>query len=111
MYLFLQETRPASSRSTITNRSLDLKRVKMAISEHNHKTLKQMAVAQQQQQQQQQPKKVFNKPKSDPLERKMQNDKQATTDTTNSRPKSWPNKLEVIFYHLNTTTVKNSFQT
>lgn len=109
MYLFLQEPRPASSRSTITNRSLDLKRVKMAISEHNHKTLKQMAVAQQQQQQQ--PKKVFNKPKSDPLERKMQNDKQATTDTTNSRPKSWPNKLEVIFYHLNTTTVKNLFQT
>lgn len=109
MYLFLQEPRPASSRSTITNRSLDLKRVKMAISEHNHKTLKQMAVAQQQQQQQ--PKKVFNKPKSDPLERKMQNDKQATTDTTNNRPKSWPNKLEVIFYHLNTITVKNLFQT
>lgn len=109
MYLSLQEPRPASSRSTITNRSLDLKRVKMAISEHNHKTLKQMAVAQQQQQQQ--PKKVFNKPKSDPLERKMQNDKQATTDTTNNRPKSWPNKLEVIFYHLNTITVKNLFQT
>lgn len=109
MYLFLQEPRPASSRSTITNRSLDLKRVKMAISEHNHKTLKQMAVAQQQQQQQ--PKKIFNKPKSDPLERKMQNDKQATTDTTNNRPKSWPNKLEVIFYHLNTITVKNLFQT
>ncbi|XP_068968534.1 uncharacterized protein [Bombus flavifrons] len=92
---FIKEPRPSSSRSTITNRSLDLKRVKMAISEHNHKTLKQMAVAQQQQQQQQQPKKVFNKPKSDPLERKMQTDKQATTDTTNSRPKSWPNKLEV----------------
>ncbi|KAK9310375.1 hypothetical protein QLX08_000358 [Tetragonisca angustula] len=85
---FIKEPRPASSRSTITNRSLDLKRVKMAISEHNHKTLKQMA-------QQQQPKKVFNKPKSDPLERKMQNDKQTTTDTTSSRPKSWPNKLEV----------------
>lgn len=55
---------------------------------------------QQQQQQQQQPKKVFNKPKSDPLERKMQNDKQTTTDTASSRPKSWPNKLEVIFYCL-----------
>ncbi|CAK9797221.1 BTB/POZ domain-containing protein 8 [Anthophora quadrimaculata] len=99
---FLKEPRPASSRSTTTNRSLDLKRVKMVISEHNHKTLKQMAAVQQQQQQQQhqqqqqqqqQPKKVFNKPKSDPLERKMQNDKPATTET--NRPKSWPNKLEV----------------
>lgn len=45
--------------------------------------------------QQQQTKKVFNKPKSDPLERKMQNDKQIATET--NRPKSWPNKLEVIF--------------
>nr|XP_034178164.1 uncharacterized protein LOC117603279 isoform X1 [Osmia lignaria]XP_034178173.1 uncharacterized protein LOC117603279 isoform X1 [Osmia lignaria]XP_034178179.1 uncharacterized protein LOC117603279 isoform X1 [Osmia lignaria]XP_034178184.1 uncharacterized protein LOC117603279 isoform X1 [Osmia lignaria] len=85
---FIKEPRPTSSRS-MTNRSLDLKRVKMVISEHNHKTLKQMAVVQQQQ-----TKKVFNKPKSDPLERKMQNDKQITTTETN-RPKSWPNKLEV----------------
>ncbi|XP_017787867.1 PREDICTED: uncharacterized protein LOC108570506 [Habropoda laboriosa] len=82
---FLKEPRPASSRSTTTNRSLDLKRVKMVISEHNHKTLKQMAA--------QQPKKVLNKPKSDPLERKVQNDKPTTTET--NRPKSWPNKLEV----------------
>ncbi|XP_012137887.2 uncharacterized protein LOC100880186 isoform X2 [Megachile rotundata] len=84
---FVKEPRPTSSRS-MTNRSLDLKRVKMVISEHNHKTLKQMAVVQQQQ-----TKKVFNKPKSDPLERKMQTDKPTTSDTT--RPKSWPNKLEV----------------
>ncbi|XP_026671996.1 uncharacterized protein LOC108628053 isoform X2 [Ceratina calcarata] len=97
---FINEPRPASSRPRLTNRSLDLKRVKMVISEHNHRTLKQMTVTQpqpppqqQQQQQQQQPKKVLNKPKSDPMERKMQNDKQSTTDT--SRPKSWPNKLEV----------------
>ncbi|XP_043801647.1 uncharacterized protein LOC122719685 isoform X1 [Apis laboriosa] len=85
---FIKESyRPVSNRSTTINRTLDLKRVKMVISEHNHKTLKQVAVTQQQ------PKKVFNKPKSDPLERKMQNDKQITTDT--NRPKSWPNKLEV----------------
>ncbi|XP_026297367.1 uncharacterized protein LOC412643 isoform X3 [Apis mellifera] len=83
---FIKEPRPVSSRSTTINRTLDLKRVKMVISEHNHKTLKQAVT-------QQQPKKVFNKPKSDPLERKMQNDKQITTDT--NRPKSWPNKLEV----------------
>lgn len=60
----------------------------MVISEHNDKTLKQMATVQQ-------TKKVVNKPKSDPLERKMQDDKQATTTDT-SRPKSWPNKIEVI---------------
>ncbi|XP_043257035.1 uncharacterized protein LOC122399979 isoform X1 [Colletes gigas] len=82
---FVKEPRPVSSRLT-TNRSLDLKRVKMVISEHNDKTLKQMATIQQ-------TKKVFNKPKSDPLERKMQDDKQPATDT--SRPKSWPNKVEV----------------
>ncbi|CAL7935273.1 unnamed protein product [Xylocopa violacea] len=86
----IKEPRPQSSRSTTTNRSLDLKRVKMVISEHNHKTLKQMAATQQQQ-----PKKVFNKPKSDPLERKMQNDKQPVAHTDTNRPKSWPNKLEV----------------
>ncbi|XP_076170363.1 uncharacterized protein LOC143148196 isoform X2 [Ptiloglossa arizonensis] len=83
---FVKEPRPASSRLA-TNRSLDLKRVKMVISEHNDKTLKQMATVQQ-------TKKVVNKPKSDPLERKMQDDKQATTTDT-SRPKSWPNKIEV----------------
>lgn len=65
----------------------------MVISEHNHKSLKQTVT-------QQQSKKIFNKPKSDPLERKMQNDKQITTDT--NRPKSWPNKLEVTFFFFNT---------
>ncbi|XP_076248847.1 uncharacterized protein LOC143188463 isoform X1 [Calliopsis andreniformis] len=87
---FVKEPRPASSRSTTTNRSLDLKRVKMVISEHNDKTLKQMTAAQP-------VKKVLNnnnnKPKSDPMERKMPDDKQTTTDAT--RPKSWPNKIEV----------------
>ncbi|XP_053994801.1 uncharacterized protein LOC128885072 isoform X1 [Hylaeus volcanicus] len=82
---FVKETRPVSSRLT-TNRSLDLKRVKMVISEHNDRTLKQMTTVQQ-------TKKVINKPKSDPLERKMQDDKPTTADT--SRPKSWPNKIEV----------------
>lgn len=85
---YYQEPRPASSRLT-TNRSLDLKRVKMVISEHNDKTLKQMTVVQQ-------TKKALHKPKSDPMERKLQDDKQTTTDTTTTRPKSWPNKIEVI---------------
>ncbi|KZC12106.1 BTB/POZ domain-containing protein 8 [Dufourea novaeangliae] len=82
---FVKEPKPASSPSTV-NRNLDLKRVKMVISEHNDKTLKQITAVQQ-------TKKVFNKPKSDPLERKMQEDKPATIET--SRPKSWPNKIEV----------------
>lgn len=56
----------------------------MAISEHNDKTLKQPS---------KQTKKVLCKPKTDPLERKMQEDKQATSETV--RPKSWPNKIEV----------------
>ncbi|XP_031846717.1 uncharacterized protein LOC116433107 isoform X2 [Nomia melanderi] len=79
------EPKSSLSRST-TNRNLDLKRVKMVISKHNDKTLKQMVAVQQ-------TKKVINKPKTDPLERKMQDDKPATTET--SRPKSWPNKIEV----------------
>ncbi|XP_076668765.1 uncharacterized protein LOC143369103 isoform X3 [Andrena cerasifolii] len=82
---FVKEPKPPSIRLT-TNRSLDLKRVKMVISEHNDKTLKQMTVAQQ-------TKKVVNKPKSDPPERKIPDDKPTTTDA--NRPKSWPNKIEV----------------
>jgi len=58
----------------------------MAISEHNDKTLKQP-------QSSKQTKKVLCKPKTDPLERKMQEDKQTTSETV--RPKSWPNKIEV----------------
>lgn len=57
----------------------------MAISEHNDKTLKQMPSKQ--------TKKVLCKPKTDPLERKMQEDKQVVSETV--RPKSWPNKIEV----------------
>lgn len=76
------------NRSTIS-RSLDLKRVKMAISEHNDKTLKQMPSSKQ-------TKKILCKPKTDPLERKMQEDKQIISETI--RPKSWPNKIEVRFY-------------
>lgn len=78
------------NRSTI-NRNLDLKRVKMAISEHNDKTLKQVPSAKQ-------TKKVFGKPKTDPLERKMQEDKQVASETV--RPKSWPNKIEVCLKFL-----------
>ncbi|XP_019696075.1 uncharacterized protein LOC105181244 isoform X2 [Harpegnathos saltator] len=76
---------PPPNRSTIS-RSLDLKRFKMAISEHNDKTLKQAPSSKQS-------KKILCKPKTDPLERKMQEDKQVTNETT--RPKSWPNKMEV----------------
>ncbi|KAL0100076.1 hypothetical protein PUN28_019501 [Cardiocondyla obscurior] len=82
---FLKESRAPSSRSMIS-RSLDLKRVKMAISEHSDKTLKQMPTSKQ-------TKKVLCKPKTDPLERKMQEDKQVSSETV--RPKSWPNKIEV----------------
>ncbi|XP_024885755.1 uncharacterized protein LOC112463546 isoform X1 [Temnothorax curvispinosus] len=83
---FLKESRAPPNRSTIS-RSLDLKRVKMAISEHNDKTLKQIPSSTKP------TKKVLCKPKTDPLERKMQEDKQITSETV--RPKSWPNKIEV----------------
>ncbi|KAM0735099.1 BTB/POZ domain-containing protein 8 [Formica fusca] len=82
---FLKEPQVPPNRSMI-NRSLDLKRVKMAISEHNDKTLKQIPSSKQ-------TKKVLGKPKTDPLERKMQEDKQVVSETV--RPKSWPNKIEV----------------
>ncbi|XP_025987836.2 uncharacterized protein LOC105204707 isoform X2 [Solenopsis invicta] len=82
---FLKESRAPQNRSTIS-RSLDLKRVKMVISEHNDKTLKPVPSSKQN-------KKVLYKPKTDPLERKMQEDKQITSETV--RPKSWPNKVEV----------------
>lgn len=58
----------------------------MAISEHNDKALKQVSSSKQ-------TKKVLYKPKTDPMERKMQEDKQTTSETI--RPKSWPNKIEV----------------
>lgn len=79
-----KEPQVPPNRSTI-NRSLDLKRVKMVISEHNDKT-KQIPSSKQ-------TKKVLGKPKTDPLERKMQEDKQVVSETV--RPKSWPNKIEV----------------
>ncbi|XP_018346840.1 PREDICTED: uncharacterized protein LOC108751249 isoform X1 [Trachymyrmex septentrionalis] len=82
---FLKDSHAPPNRSTIS-RSLDLKRVKMAISEHNDKTLKQTSSAKQ-------TKKILCKPKTDPLERKMQEDKQIICETV--RPKSWPNKIEV----------------
>ncbi|KYN50179.1 BTB/POZ domain-containing protein 8 [Cyphomyrmex costatus] len=81
---FLKDSRAPPNRSTIS-RSLDLKRVKMAISEHNDKTLKQTSSVKQ-------TKKILCKPKTDPLERKMQEDKQVCETL---RPKSWPNKIEV----------------
>lgn len=58
------------------------------MSEHNDKTLKQTPPSKP-------TKKVLCKPKTDPLERKMQEDKQVNNETI--RPKSWPNKMEVSF--------------
>ncbi|XP_032681099.1 uncharacterized protein LOC116848765 isoform X2 [Odontomachus brunneus] len=87
---FSKESRAPPSRSTIS-RSLDLKRFKMAISEHNDKTIKQTPPPPPPANKQ--IKKVLCKPKTDPLERKMQEDKQITNETI--RPKSWPNKMEV----------------
>lgn len=63
----------------------------MAISEHNDKTLKQGSTSSNSKQ----PKKVLHKPKTDPLERKMQEDKQTTSET--ARPRSWSCKIEVCF--------------
>lgn len=65
----------------------------MAISEHNDKTMKQMSTTQ--------TRKVLNKPKSDPVERKLQEDNKPSTSDAPSRPKSWPNKIEVNFYIFN----------
>lgn len=42
-----------------------------------------------------QTRKILPKPKSDPLERKMQDSKLLAAEST-IRPKSWPNKLEVV---------------
>lgn len=61
----------------------------MVISEHNDKTLKQSAPAPPQAK-----KLPLSKPKTDPLDRKMQQEKLVAADMT-SRPRSWPNKIEV----------------
>lgn len=64
----------------------------MAISEHNDRTLKQTPLLQ--------TRKIMNKPKTDPLERKIK-DKLISENNSVSRPKSWPNKIEVINYFIN----------
>jgi len=73
-----------------TTRNLDLKQRKMAITEHDNKTSRQMSSSKQ-------TKKILCKPKTDPPERKIQ-DKQITVETI--RPKSWPNKIEVHLQYL-----------
>ncbi|XP_008559989.1 uncharacterized protein LOC103580120 isoform X1 [Microplitis demolitor] len=82
---FLKDTKTPPSR-TSASRSLDLRRVKMTISEANKTASKPTVIAQ--------TKKVLPKPKSDPLERKMQDSKLLAAEST-IRPKSWPNKIEV----------------
>ncbi|KAF7409533.1 hypothetical protein HZH68_003914 [Vespula germanica] len=91
---FIKESKTSSACSA--SRNLDLKRVKMAISEHNDKTMKQMSTTQ--------TRKVLNKPKSDPVERKMQEDNKPSTSDAPSRPKSWPNKIEVKSRYLEPRT-------
>ncbi|XP_033224067.1 uncharacterized protein LOC117177463 isoform X2 [Belonocnema kinseyi] len=84
---FLKDPKMPSGRLS-TNRSLDIKRVKTAITEYNGKSVKSTTTTTTQQ-----TKRVVSKPKTDPLERKMQEEK-PTTDSA-LRPKSWPNKAEV----------------
>ncbi|KAI4500018.1 hypothetical protein M0802_004888 [Mischocyttarus mexicanus] len=91
---FMKESKTSSTCSV--SRNLDLKRVKMAISEHNDKTMKQMPTIQ--------TRKVLNKPKSDPVERKLQEDNKPSTSDAPSRPKSWPNKIEVKSRYLEPRT-------
>ncbi|XP_058809408.1 uncharacterized protein LOC131674636 [Phymastichus coffea] len=98
-----QDNKTTASRVTTTTRNLDLRRVKMAISEHNDRTLKQTPLLQ--------TRKLMNKPKTDPLERKLQNDKSTNDVNSVSRPKSWPNKIEVKSRYLeprNRPSIKDS---
>ncbi|XP_015174495.1 PREDICTED: uncharacterized protein LOC107065377 isoform X3 [Polistes dominula] len=94
---FLKVKDSKTSSGCSVSRNLDLKRVKMAISEHNDKTMKQMPSIQQ-------TRKVLNKPKSDPVERKLQEDNKPSTSDAPSRPKSWPNKIEVKSRYLEPRT-------
>ena len=65
----------------------------MAFSEHNDRTTKQTAPLLQS-------RKILNKPKTDPMERKvtLHTDKLINEINSVSRPRSWPNKIEVIDY-------------
>ncbi|CAD6237260.1 GSCOCG00002220001-RA-CDS [Cotesia congregata] len=83
---FLKDSKTPPSR-TSASRSLDLRRVKMTMTEANKAAAKPTVIAQ--------TRKILPKPKSDPLERKMQDSKLLAAEST-IRPKSWPNKLEVV---------------
>ncbi|XP_034935006.1 uncharacterized protein [Chelonus insularis] len=82
----VQDSKTPSNRN-VTNRNLESKKGKMTATEQNNKVLKPSTTA---------PviKKIPPKPKSDPMERKMQDVKFLASDS-GFRPKSWPNKLEV----------------
>ncbi|XP_011499063.1 PREDICTED: uncharacterized protein LOC105363146 [Ceratosolen solmsi marchali] len=89
---FLKDPKQSQESKTPVNRTppsknFDLRRMKMAISEHNDRTFKQTPLLQ--------TRKIMNKPKTDPLERKLHNDKLSNDTSGVSRPKSWPNKIEV----------------
>ena len=61
----------------------------MAISETTDKTLKPTPLLQ--------TRKVMNKPKTDPMERKTRNDRFSSEVSNTIRPKTWPNKVEVTY--------------
>ena len=67
----------------------------MAISEHNDKTQKQNSTNVTNNSNT--AKRILAKPKTDPMERKNLNfqDDKSGSDSNSSRPKSWPNKIEV----------------
>ncbi|XP_063988062.1 uncharacterized protein LOC135168097 [Diachasmimorpha longicaudata] len=79
----------------VGNRNVDLRKVKMASSDHTSNASKPSTS---------QPKKVMIKPKTDPLERKMQDTKAIVQGESSMRPKSWPNKLEVKSRYLEPRT-------
>ncbi|XP_011306908.1 uncharacterized protein [Fopius arisanus] len=75
------------------NRGMELRKIKMNISDETVSASK-AGVNQ---------KRVMVKPKTDPLERKMQ-DSSKTVQASGMRPKSWPNKLEVKSRYLEPRT-------
>ncbi|XP_015108754.1 uncharacterized protein LOC107035712 [Diachasma alloeum] len=77
------------------SRSVDLRKVKMTISDQTSSASKPSTS---------QPKKVMIKPKTDPLERKMQETRAGGQGEATMRPKSWPNKLEVKSRYLEPRT-------
>ncbi|KAF7994913.1 hypothetical protein HCN44_004385 [Aphidius gifuensis] len=97
---FMKDIKTPPNR-TSASRSLDLRRVKMTITDQvdlktTTTTTTKSNISQ--------IKNIMTKPKTDPLERKMQTTKIGQTIEANIRPKSWPNKLEVKSRYLEPRT-------